>query len=158
MIGFGALLSCVVGGNSPQLASANPGLAAIVKGAIGLPAGLAMVILTGSELFTDNVFVMLSGFLSKRVSMEKLAKNWLWSFAGNFAGALCLVYMSFLAKTTASSALSASVIQLAVAKVNMGFVTLFTKGILCNWLVCLAVWMAMAAQTAPGESGQLSDL
>ena len=76
LIGIGALLCSVVSGSSPGLASSNPGLASFVKGAIGLPAGLSMVILTGGELFTGNVFVMLSGLLSGKVKLTDLLKNW----------------------------------------------------------------------------------
>jgi formate/nitrite transporter len=151
LIGIGALLCSVVSGSSPALASSNPGLASFVKGAIGLPAGLAMVILTGAELFTGNVFFMLSGLLTKKVNSKDLAKNWFWSFNGNFLGSIFVALLAFMAKTTASEVLTASVAKAALAKVSMGFGTLFAKGILCNWLVCLAVWMAMASNTITGK-------
>ena len=66
---------------SSALAAANPGLSNLVKGAFGLPFGLSMVILTGAELFTGNVFVMLSGLLSKKVTQAQVMKNWLVSYA-----------------------------------------------------------------------------
>lgn len=56
LIGFGGLFLTTVGGSSPALAAANPGLSNLVKGLFGLPFGLTMVILTGAELFTGNVF------------------------------------------------------------------------------------------------------
>jgi len=151
LIGIGALLCSVVSGSSPALASSNPGLASFVKGAIGLPAGLSMVILTGGELFTGNVFVMGSGLLTGKVKAADVAKNWFWSFNGNFLGSIFVALMALVAGTTASEALTASVTKMAVAKVSMGFTTLFAKGVLCNWLVCLAVWMAMASNTIPGK-------
>uniref|UniRef100_A0A7S2X046 Formate/nitrite transporter n=1 Tax=Chloropicon primus TaxID=1764295 RepID=A0A7S2X046_9CHLO len=116
-----------------------------------MPAGLAMVILTGAELFTGNVFIMLSGLLTGKVNLVDVCKSWFWSFNGNFAGSLFVAAMAFLAQTTSSEALTASVAKVAVAKVSMGFTTLFAKGVLCNWLVCLAVWMAMASNSIPGK-------
>ena len=151
LIGIGGLLSSVVSGSSPGLAQANPGLASFVKGAIGLPAGLSMVILTGGELFTGNVFIMISGLLSGRVTATDLSKNWFWSFLGNFAGSVFVAGMAFLAATTASEALTAAVTKAAVSKVSAPFVTLFARGVLCNWLVCLAVWMAMASSSVAGK-------
>ncbi|UPQ97869.1 formate-nitrite transporter family [Chloropicon primus] len=151
LIGIGALLCSVVSGSSPGLASSDPGLASFLKGAIGLPAGLSMVVLTGAELFTGNVFVMISGLLAGRVKAMDLLKNWFWSFNGNFAGSVFVAFLSFLACTTSSEALTAAVTKAAVAKVSMSFGVLFAKGVLCNWLVCLAVWMAMASNTVPGK-------
>ncbi len=118
LIGIGAALCSVVAGASPTLAANNPGLASFVKGAIGLPAGLAMVILTGAELFTGNVFVMLSGLLAGKVNALDVLKSWFWSFNGNFAGSVFVAFMAFLAQTTTSEALTASVAKVAVAKVT----------------------------------------
>lgn len=151
LIGIGALLCSAVGAANPALAASNPGLAAFVKGAIGLPAGLSMVILTGAELFTGNVFIMLSGVLANKVRVLDLVKNWSLSFAGNFIGSVFLAYLSFMAKATASASLVASVTKLATTKVTIDGITLFARGIMCNWLVCLAIWMAMAANTISGK-------
>jgi|ERR1711937_498956 len=118
LIAIGALLCSVVSGSSPALASSNPGLASFVKGAIGLPAGLAMVILTGGELFTGNVFFMSSGLLTKKIDTKAVAKNWFWSFSGNFLGSIFVAVLAFVAKTTASEVLTASVTKAAVAKVS----------------------------------------
>jgi hypothetical protein len=68
LIGIGALLMSHVGGGSPQLAASNPGLCNFLKGAVGLPTGLALVVLTGAELFTGNVMVMISGLLKVRAN------------------------------------------------------------------------------------------
>ena len=71
LIEFGGLLLTSVGSRHAALATANPVLSNLVKGAFGLPFGLSMVILTGAELFTGGVFVMLSGLLSKKVPRRK---------------------------------------------------------------------------------------
>ena len=62
-----------------------------------------------------------------------------------------MAYLAYFAATTSSEVLTASVTKMALAKVSMSFTTLFAKGVLCNWLVCLAVWMAMASTTIPGK-------
>ena len=151
LIGFGALLMTCVGGASPALASANPGLGAFLRGAIGLPAGLTMVILTGAELFTGNVFVMLSGLLNGAVTMKQLARSWALSYVANFAGSVFLAYMAYTAMTAASPAASAAAIGIATAKASLPFGVAVAKGFLCNWLVTLAVWGTMATTSTTGK-------
>ena len=77
-----------------------------------------MVILTGGELFTGNVFFMSSGLLTKKIDTKAVAKNWFWSFSGNFLGSIFVAVLAFVAKTTASEVLTASVTKAAVAKVS----------------------------------------
>ena len=132
------------------MAAANPGLSNLVKGAFGLPFGLSMVILTGAELFTGNVFVMLSGLLSKKVTQAQVMKNWLVSYAGNFAGSVFLAYMAYMAMTSAAN--PAPAIAIATMKATtLPFMVAFVRGVLCNWLVCLAVWGTMATTSVAGK-------
>ena len=142
LIGFGALLMTCVGGASPALASANPGLSAFLKGAIGLPAGLTMVILTGGELFTGNVMVMLSGLLTGAVDAGKLARSWALSYVGNFAGSVFMAWMAYTAMAA---------VGIATTKASLPFGVAVAKGVLCNWLVCLAVWGTMATTSVAGK-------
>ena len=150
LIGLGGLFLTTVGGSSPALAASNPGLSNLVKGAFGLPFGLTMVILTGAELFTGNVFVMLSGLLSKKVTQAQVMKNWLVSYAGNFAGSVFLAYMAYAAMTSAAN--PAPAIAIATMKATtLPFMVAFVRGVLCNWLVCLAVWGTMATTSVAGK-------
>ena len=151
LIGIGALLMSCVGGASPALAASNPGLCAFLRGAVGLPAGLTLVILTGAELFTGNVMVMLSGLLTKKIEMKSLVRNWLFSYAGNFLGSVVLAYLAFGANTAGAPAMKAAVISIATAKVSLPFGVAFFKGVLCNWLVCLGVWGAMSTTSVAGK-------
>jgi len=151
LIGIGALLMSCVGGASPALASANPGLCNFLKGAVGLPAGLTLVVLTGAELFTGNVMVMFSGLLTKRVKTEALVRNWALSYAGNFVGAVVLAYLAFGANTAAAPAAKAAVVGIATMKASLPFGVAFFKGVLCNWLVCLGVWGAMSTTSVAGK-------
>ena len=151
LIGFGALLMTCVGGASPALASANPGLSAFLKGAIGLPAGLTMVILTGGELFTGNVMVMLSGLLTGAVDAGKLARSWALSYVGNFAGSVFMAWMAYTAMAAAAPAATAAAVGIATTKASLPFGVAVAKGVLCNWLVCLAVWGTMATTSVAGK-------
>jgi len=72
----------------------NPGLSAFLKGAVGLPFGLTMVVLTGAELFTGNVFTMLAGVLMGQVKPIALATNWALSYCGNLIGAVALAWLA----------------------------------------------------------------
>jgi len=155
LIGIGALLCTHVGGSSPALAAANPGLCDFLKGAVGLPVGLALVVLTGAELFTGNVMVMLAGYLNKTVTAGQAVKNWLVSYMGNFVGSLFLAYLSFCACTMAAPPFSTAAVKIATGKATLPFGVAFAKGILCNWLVCLAVWCAMASNTIMGKLGAI---
>lgn len=110
-----------------------------------------MVLLTGGELFTGNVFIMLSGFLNKKVTSSQLAMNWTVSFLGNFAGSLCLAGLAYMAGTTAVQPWLSTTISVATFKATMPFSVAFTRGLMCNWMVCTAVWVATAAQSAAGK-------
>merc|ERR1712100_232612 len=151
LIGIGALLMSCVGASSPALATANPGLCNFLKGAVGLPAGLTLVILTGAELFTGNVMTMCSGLLAKRIEAGALFRNWLLSYAGNFIGSIVMAYLAFGAKTASAPAAKAAVVGIATSKVSLSFGVALCKGILCNWLVCLAVWGTMASTSVAGK-------
>ena len=72
----------------------------------------AMVILTGAELVTGNVMVMLSGLMTKKIEFPALARNWSLSFLGNFIGSVVMAYLAFGANTAAAPALKAAVVGL----------------------------------------------
>jgi formate/nitrite transporter len=110
-----------------------------------------MVILTGGELFTGNVFFMMAGMLSGKVSPRQLAANWSVSFLGNFAGSLFVAALAFLAGTTAVQPWLGTTLAVATFKSSLPFAVAFTRGVLCNWMVCTAVWIATAAQSPAGK-------
>mmetsp|Transcript_12730 Transcript_12730/g.20613 ORF Transcript_12730/g.20613 Transcript_12730/m.20613 type:complete len:167 (+) Transcript_12730:111-611(+) len=94
---------------------------------------------------------MLSGLFSKRVSAAALMRNWSLSFVGNFLGCLALAYLAVGANTAAAPAAKAAAMGLAAAKCALPFSVAFIKGILCNWLVCLAIWGTMASTSVAGK-------
>jgi formate/nitrite transporter FocA (FNT family) len=147
-IAFGAYLLLSVGGNCPGLAASNPGLQKILMGAFGLPFGLAMTIFGGGELFTGNTAMLTTAFLEKKVRKSSVAKNWIISYAGNFIGSLLMAWLVFSSGTLGNSP---TVANISVAKTSISFLPAFIRGLLCNWLVCMAVYMANGASSLPGK-------
>lgn len=130
---------------------ASVGVAKALAGAI-FACGLIMVVFTGSELFTGNS-LMFVALLEKNVSLSKLLKNYGVVFLGNLVGSLIIVLCVFLSGQLnfSTSALGGFAIKTAVTKVSLPFTQCLFMGILCNWLVCVAVWLATCAQDASGK-------
>lgn len=149
-IALGGLLALCVGGATPAVKAANPGLQKLIFGAFGLPLGLTMVCVTGGELFTGNTALVSASFLERRTSLSSLLTNWFWSFVGNFIGGLLVVALA-CASGTVTGASAAAAAAIATSKVSMPFMTAFAKGIVCNWLVCLAVYMQNGASDFAGK-------
>ena len=123
-----------------------------VLNAIVFPSGLLMVILAGSELFTGNNLIIIS-VLEKRVKVSAMLTNWFFVYLGNLTGSLAvaaLVVHSHIMDLFHSQ-LAYSVIALAEAKCSLGFQDALVRGILCNVLVCIAVWIASGAKDIPGK-------
>ena len=141
------------GGEASAMASfnltANPetlGLGKLVAGTV-FPVGLMLVVLGGAELFTGNN-LMLVGVLDKKIKFSGLVKNWVVVYIGNFAGALLIAAMINYSGLLESGGglLGAVTVKTAVSKVGLDFGKAFVLGILCNWMVCMAVWVATGAQ------------
>lgn len=147
-IGFGSYLAITVGGACPAIAEANPGLQKIIFGAFGLPFGLIMTLVTGAELFTGNTALVTAAVMEGKTSTKDLIKNWTASYAGNFVGSLFLAYLAFKSGTLGNAPASAAI---ATAKCSLPFGTAFVRGILCNWLVCMAVYMASGCASLAGK-------
>lgn len=152
-IAFGGLLSEIVaggmlsGGKIGDMAVVfPPGLLKFAAGAV-FPVGLMLVVIAGSELFTGNCMFLPIGVLNKEGTWTGLAINWIVVYIGNFIGALfvafCLAYWSGL--FNAAPFATWAVQNVANSKAGLDFVTAFLRGIGCNWLVCLAVWLAISS-------------
>jgi formate/nitrite transporter len=148
-IGFGGLLSTTV---SFDLATqAGVGLTKFVAGS-AFSLGLMLVVIAGAELFTGNN-LMVSSVMTKDISFSTMSKRWALVYIANFIGSIVLAlifYFSGLWKTS-NGALGSAAVSIAFTKVNLGFVEALIRGIGCNWLVCLAVWMALAARQTIGK-------
>jgi len=148
-IGFGAQLAIMV--THDMAGFLGVGMAKLLGGAV-FSVGLMLVVIAGAELFTGNNLIFLS-VLDRQVGVGKWLRNWTIVFFANFAGSLLLVllmYWSGLWKTN-GNLVGATALSIANTKVNLTFLQGFARGILCNWLVCLAVWMAVSAGTVIGK-------
>lgn len=119
-----------------------------VIGGLTFSLGLILVIVAGAELFTGNNLIIM-GVASRVVSFKQLFRNWSVSYLGNFIGSMAIVFIMFLTNQwkLKDGLLGASAVLIAANKVNLTFIEGFTRGILCNALVCLAVWLCFSART-----------
>lgn len=147
-IGFGIYLAIAVGGACPGIMAENPGLQKIILGAFGLPFGLIMTLVTGGELFTGNTALVTGAYMEGKIEGKALAKNWVASYLGNFVGSLILAYLAFKSGTLGAAP---GAVNMATAKCSVTWGVAFTRGILCNWLVCMAVYMASGCSTMIGK-------
>lgn len=114
--------------------------------------GLMLVLLAGGELFTGNT-MMLAALFDKKISLSSMLKNWTLVYVGNFIGSLFIAWMMVHSGlfNSGDSVLGAVTIKIAAYKVGLSFSQAFVLGIMCNWLVCLAVWMCYGAQDMAGK-------
>lgn len=118
-------------------------------GGLSFCLGLILVVVAGAELFTGNNLLVMA-YVSKKITLRKLIENWVIVFLGNFIGALSLALWVYLSRqwSANSNLVGAKALLIANAKVSLPFVVAFTRGVLCNALVCLAVWLCMAGRSA----------
>jgi formate/nitrite transporter len=110
--------------------------------------GLFLVVVAGAELFTGNNLIVMA-WASRRTSTALLLRNWLLVYVGNFAGAIGTVGLVYFSGQWRFNdyAVGANALRIANAKVNLGFEEALALAILCNALVCLAVWMCYSARS-----------
>ncbi len=121
-------------------------------GGLAFSLGLILVVVGGAELFTGNNLIVLA-WADGSVSNRGLLRNWGIAYAGNLIGALGAVVLVHLSGTLsmAGGSVGDTARLIAEGKVALGPVEAFVRGILCNMLVCLAVWMCFAAHTVAGK-------
>ncbi|WP_374666507.1 formate/nitrite transporter family protein [Ramlibacter sp.] len=142
-IGLGAMLFVLV------RADAALGLAA-TQFASGLvfSLGLLLVVVAGAELFTGNNLIVMA-WADGQISTREVLRNWVLVCAANFAGAAGLALLVWLSGHTGlgQGAVGRTVVRIALAKQELPLAEAFFRGVLCNVLVCMAVWMAMAGRS-----------
>lgn len=127
----------------------NPGTLGLSKllSAFVFSGGLILVVVCGSELFTGNN-LMLMGVYEKKISVKQLLISWGIVYVANFVGSILIAFM--VAKSGqlgfAGSMLGGATIKIACTKVSLSTSNAILLGIMCNWLVCLAVWGSTAAR------------
>jgi len=146
-IAFGAQLSIIVGSD----ATLGFGFTRFMAGAV-FSVGLMLVVIAGAELFTGDNLIVISA-LEKKVRWGELLKTWIAVYVGNLIGSVLialLLYWSGLWSMN-GNLVGAAALKIAGSKVGLTFVQGLVRGILCNWLVCLAVWMATSSKDVIGK-------
>jgi len=141
-LGFGICLIFSVG--APFWADGSAGFKLVMGASFGI--ALTLVIFAGSELFTGNNMVCTIGALARSITLKQVGLIFFWSFVGNLLGSLGIAWLMAQSGVVAQAPQSTLLLKVASVKMNGEAWELFVRGILCNWLVCLAVWMA--ARTA----------
>lgn len=142
-IGLGGLYFVIV------KSDASLGFASIqLLGGLTFSLGLILVVVAGAELFTGNNLLAMA-WADKQITTRELLRNWLIVCFANFIGAFGLAVLVFLSGHTDmnNGAIADKYVMIAEAKCTLPFWNAFFKGVLCNVLVCIAVWMAFAGRT-----------
>ncbi|WP_397537164.1 formate/nitrite transporter family protein [Rummeliibacillus pycnus] len=147
-IAFGFLLDIRVCGNMPAAWGSFAGFV----GAAVFPLGLILVLLAGAELITGNMMSVAMAFYAKKISIPALVRNWFWVTLANLLGALFVAYFfGHVVGLTETGPFLDKTVAIAKAKTADSFLQTFISGIGCNWLVCLAVWLAYGANDFVGK-------
>ncbi|PEJ59018.1 nitrite transporter NirC [Bacillus sp. AFS002410] len=146
-VGLGIILIFTIGGLLAPTAFAGT---KIIMG-VSFGIALSLVIMAGADLFTGNNMIMSIGMLEKKVSWTDTLKVWCYSYLGNLLGSV-LVAVLFVYSGLANGGVADFINNAASAKMNAPFVELLIRGILCNILVCLALWCSFKMKS---ESGKL---
>lgn len=145
-IGFAGIASTTIS------ATVENGSVARLLSAAVFPAGMAMVLVAGSELFTGNNLIIIS-VLERKARLRDMLKNWIFVFLGNFIGAAFVAVMVVYGHTPSlyGGKLAEKIVASGLSRVEQSFPEAFIRGILCNILVCIAVWAAFAAKKVSGK-------
>jgi formate/nitrite transporter len=148
-IGFGAALATLVTNDLAKFLGF--GLSQFFGGAV-FSVGLMLVVIAGAELFTGNNLILAS-VLGGHAKFSGLLRNWAIVYFANFVGSVLLVLIIYASGIWKSNEMLVGVRALAIAnaKVNLDFWSVLFRGIGCNWLVCLAVWMALSSRDVVGK-------
>ena len=143
-IGIGAIFATTVSAASSTLPY---GVARLLTG-LAFTVGLILVVVGGAELFTGNTLITMA-FASGKVTILQLLRNWVIVYIGNLVGGILTAYIVFLGKQYAFGGGSIGLAALGIgnAKTGLGFIQAIALGIMCNALVCMAVWMCYSARS-----------
>lgn len=110
--------------------------------------GLILVVVAGAELFTGNNLIVMA-YVHKEITLYKLLRNWVIVYLGNLVGALSMVMWIYFTRQWAGNGflIGAKALMIANAKVNLPFMVALSRGVMCNVLVCLAVWLCTSGRS-----------
>lgn len=146
-IAFGAVFSnlVVTGSTLPY------GITKLIGG-LAFSLGLILVVLGGAELFTGNNLITMA-WAGRKVTFAEMMKNWLVVYLGNMAGAFSIVILVLFSghPMQGDGLVGSKILEIAQSKCQLGFTQAVVLGILCNILVCLAIWLCYSARSAQGK-------
>lgn len=148
-VGFGGMISLAIAGNLGGLTSMNPGIAKMTFAAL-FPVNLLLIVSTQGQLFTGNSATVAAARYEGFVSTKDVINSWAISLLGNIVGCGLFAAVSMAANIVNPGA-SAMAISTAVGKCTAGFVPVFLRSILCNWMVSMAVFLSGAANDLTGK-------
>lgn len=142
-IGLGALFFTIVKSDATFSFATQQ-----LVGGLVFSVGLILVVVAGAELFTGNNLIAIS-WANKRISTTEMIQNWIIILVSNMLGAISLVLMVYLSGhiNANDGAIAKAYVDMAIGKTSLSFTEAFLRGVLCNILVCLGVWMAMGGKT-----------
>jgi formate/nitrite transporter len=119
-----------------------------LAGGLTFSLGLILVVVGGAELFTGNNLIAMA-WASGRITTRQVIRNWGWVYLGNLAGAVGTAFLVWLAgvQTMSDGAVGETMVRIARSKISLDPVSAVARGILCNVLVCLAVWLCIGARS-----------
>jgi len=143
-IGVGAIFATTVLAGTSTL----PYGVARLLGGLAFTTGLILVVVGGAELFTGNNLIIMA-FASRKVTLGGLLRNWVIVYVGNLVGSILTAYIMLLSKqySFGSGAIGLTVLNIGESKTNLGFIQAVALGIMCNALVCMAVWLCFSARS-----------
>ena len=144
-IALGAVFATSVGAGSNDLLPF--GIVRLLTGLV-FSLGLILVVVAGAELFTGNNLIVMA-WASRKITTHVLLRNWFLVYFGNFGGSIATAAILFLTKqyTFGGGEVGYTALAIANAKVHLDFLPAIALGMMCNALVCLAVWLTMGAHT-----------
>ena len=147
-IGLGCLFAIKVAGNLPPEWG---NISRLIFGGV-FPVGLLMVLVAGADLFTGNCMALPSAVMNGTTGIAGLLRSWFTSYVGNFVGSIFVAFFLGVMATVlfdkaadGTMPLATYAVKLANMKCNLSFAEAFWRGVGCNWLVCLAVFMSSSA-------------
>jgi formate/nitrite transporter len=158
----GALSGALLGFATSLAVGATVQTGQPIVGALIFPVGFVMIVLLGLELVTGSFALLPLAMLRGKTSAATVLTNWSWVFVGNLIGAVIYAALLVIALTDAGqiepAGVAAQIVKIAEAKTTgyahfgaAGMLTVFVKAILCNWMVCLGVVMAMSSTSTIGR-------
>lgn len=143
-IAFGAIFSTTVTAGSNM----SFGVTKLIGG-IAFSLGLVLVIVGGAELFTGNSLIVMA-WANKKISTIQVLRNWILVYIGNMIGAAFMVVLMLFSHqySFGSGSVGINMLNIAKSKCELGFTQAIALGILCNILVCLAVWLCYSARSS----------